>query len=114
MQLKVYLPTNKIGILNVADGDLVYNGITFVKPENADYVELRDIPVNALSLEYKGIVEMLLVSQIISAKVIEYIPVAVPVSDPQVIVEPDPSSGQCICFITCSGLNLSYVKVTVE
>lgn len=28
-----------------------------------------------------------------------------------VIVEPDPASGQCVCGVTCSGTDLSYVVV---
>lgn len=113
MQLRVYLPTNSIGIFNIADGDLVYDGSEFILPQNAKYIELYDVPVNALSLEYKNVVEMLTVSQVISACVIDYLPVSVPATDPQVIVEPNPSSS-CVCGITCNGMNLSYVKVTVE
>ncbi|MNX96909.1 hypothetical protein D3C86_1292510 [compost metagenome] len=31
--------------------------------------------------------------------------------DDTIPIIPDPTGGQCICFVTCAGTNISYVKV---
>lgn len=112
-KITVYLPDQSLGILNVADGVLVYDGTNFVEPDVAKYVGLYDVPVSALTLEYKNLIDALLVSQQVKAEVKEYDPQIVPTSDPDIIVAPNPSP-TCVCFITCSGTRIAYVKVIKE
>lgn len=115
MILSVYLPDSKIGTLTISEGDLVYDGTEFVKPEIAKYVALYDVPVQAVSLEYKNIVDILFVSQQTKAFVQSIDLTPSPTTDPEVIAEPDPNiTGICVCFITCRGTWLSYVKVSKE
>lgn len=113
MQLEVYLPSGPNGVLNVADTDLVYNGSQFVKPEDALSVFLVRAPVQALSLPYKGVTEMLVTAWSIKALVQSRTPSSVPVTDPDVVHVPD-LSPECICGITCRGVNLQYVQVKVQ
>lgn len=111
--LTVNLPDQTLGTVNVADGDLVFNGKEFVKPDTAKYIALYDIPVSALTLDYKNVIDTLLVSQQTVAYVETYNPQTVPVTDPDVITEPNPSA-TCVCFITCNGTRFQYVQVTKE
>jgi hypothetical protein len=111
--LTVHLPDQTLGAVNVADGDLVFNGQVFAQPSTVKYIALYDIPVSALTLEYKNVVDTLHVSQQMLAYVEAYNPQTVPVTDPDVVAEPNPST-TCVCFITCNGTRFQYVQVTKE
>ena len=113
MQLTVYLPDSTTGVLDVADTDLVYNGTQFIKPEDALSVFLVRAPVQALSLPYKGVTEMLVSSWTVRAFVQSRDAVPVATTDPQVVHTTD-LSPECICGITCNGINLQYVQVKVQ
>lgn len=109
MILTVILPDGQ-GLLSVADDVLVFDGFTYVPPSVALYVELFRTPVEALSLPWREVTTILETAVRIRARVVDRNPVPAD-TDPDVIVVPDPTGGECVCGITCAGTQLQFVKV---
>lgn len=115
MIITVLMPGNHKAILDVADGFLVFDGQYFVEPYYSSYVELYTLPVYALSLEYRDQLPVALQASVrIRALVINKDPTQVPDTDPSLVVELDPASGQCVCGLTCNGTDLRFVTVYPE
>lgn len=114
MIITALMPGNVQIALDVADGFLVFDGREFVNPQYLSYIELYTLPVTALSAEHRNITLALETSVRIRALVISKNSTSVPVTDPAVIAEPDPTGGECICGLTCKGTDLRFVTVTTE
>ncbi len=112
-KLLVQLPDQTQALLSVAADTLVYDGQYFVQPSAAKYVALYSVPIAATTLPFGGLESNLAyVASQIKAGVLNYNPVEQLDSDPSLVIEPDPSLGICVCFITCKGTFFSYVQVT--
>lgn len=111
--LTLQMPARQV-VMNVADNTLVYDGQNFVAPEDAKYVMLYDIPVDALSLPFQYPAVHFQTNAANKCAVLAYNGTTEPSTSPEVIHVGDPSMGLCICGITCQGVNLAYVKVTNE
>lgn len=109
--LTVVLINGTHAALPIADNTLVYDGANFVDPADAKFAMLYTAFVNAKSLTFNGTTDVLQASGYNKAAVISYDSASQPSTDPSVDVQPDPSLGVCICFLTCQGTNLQYVKV---
>jgi hypothetical protein len=107
------LPNGSQVHLDIADNTLVYNGAMFDEPQDAPYVKLFQVPVNAISLPFEGQSQQLITDASVYAKVLSYDLTSRPSTDPSVDAQPDPSGGTCLCFLTCQGTWLSYVQVTL-
>lgn len=115
MIITALLPGGTQVELTIAPDTLVYNGDVFVNPSYLTYIELYTIPVDALTLPFREQQEMALQTSVrIKALVISRNSTVVPTTDPAVVAVPDPSLGQCICGLTCTGTDLRFVTVTVE
>ncbi len=112
--LVLILPDEKQVLVSVADDTLVYDGQNYVHPSVAKYVALYTVPVDALSLPFEVASQEFMTRSLITAQVVAYNPVSKPSTNPLVIAEPDPSLGECVCFVTCKGTWLSYVRVVQE
>lgn len=111
--LIVDLPNQTSVAVVVAENTLVYDGHHFVVPEEALTVQLVTMPVDALTLPYETLAARQLVTDTaVIARVVAYTGYGT-VSSVNLIVQPDPSNGECVCMITCQGTDLSYVQVTV-
>ncbi len=108
--LTVVLPDNSTALLYIADLQLVFDGIRFVEPSDAKWVTLISVPVHALTKPFADIPSALIYTDaFVRAAVVGYDALAYPIED--AVTEPDPSLGNCICFITCTGIDLRYVQV---
>lgn len=110
----VQLPDQTQVLLSIEPDTLVYDGEVFVSPEVAKYVALYNLSsVSVTTLPWGGLgPNTVITSSGTRAKVLQYNPVTQPYTDSSLVVEPDPSLGVCVCFITCKGTLFSYVKVT--
>lgn len=91
-------------MVNVEDGVLVFDKTgNWVPVDIATYVTLVETYSHNAD-------KQLLIGATLIAKVIDITP-AFTVTDPNVLVQEDPSGGQCVCLITCQGTNISYIKV---
>lgn len=113
MILTVLLPDGSQAELAIADATLVYDGQQFLNPENAYYVALYSVPVEAVSTEYRGFTEDLTAYQSWKCSVVNRDPQTVVDTDPRAIVQPDPALGECICGITCQGTEIRYAQVHI-
>lgn len=113
MIITVQMPTGT-ATLGVAEGLLVFDGEQFVEPAHAAYLELFAIPVEALSAGFMSLAVTLSAAVKIKAVVIGVDPTVVPVTDPSVVVAIDPTDGQCVCGITCSGTDIRFAVVKPE
>jgi len=117
--IRLYLvPQNGVQqVIDVDAGDLVLSNQAFVSPQTAPSVTLvgasydstftpfsiTPVPPGGLSL---------LNSQQQEVRVCWREPVGTDdYPNQDLIVEPDPTGGVCVCGISCSGTNLSYVQV---
>ena len=115
MLITVVLPDQSTPVLTIADTDLIYDGQDFLAPWAARYVELYQLPVSALSLPFDDIQSQGLVADVrIKAFITSRLPGGLPPTDPQVVSATDTSYGNCVCFVTCSGTKLTYVKVEID
>lgn len=115
MILTLLMPNMRTATMDVADGVLVFNGDEFVRAAHLQYAELYIAPVEALSLNYKGLPALQLLTSVrYLARVIGSNPTQVIETDPQLVAVPDPSNGMCVCGITCQGTELQFVTVHTE
>lgn len=111
--LTVILPSQIQQVLDIEEpGTLVYDGQAFVDPQVAQYVMLYTLPVAAVGLPFEGAIPNLVTSAYVQAGVVSYDGTPVIDTDPSLVTAVDPSGGTCVCFITCKGTWISYVKVT--
>ncbi len=93
-------------LANVEDGVLVFDKAgNWVPVEVAAYVTLVEVASHDTTKD-------LIIGAQLMAKVIDITPDASSTTDFNVLTQPDPSGGVCVCLITCQGTNISYVKVT--
>lgn len=114
MIIRAQMPDGSIAVLDVADNTLVYDGQEFKAPSSLKYVEVYALPVEALTTNYKEVVESIQTYASTKALVINVDPTSVPDSDPLLTTALDPSGGQCVCGLTCTGTDIRFVVVTVE
>jgi len=115
MIITVLLPSGAQATLGVAENTLVFNGQDFVTPEDLQYAELYTVPVQALSMPYRQLSSLMLSTMVkIKALVTAKDPTVVPTTDTQLVAADDPTLGQCLCGLTCSGVDLRFVTVSVE
>lgn len=117
MLITVLLPSGKQAQLQIADTDLIYDGQQFVAPQLAHYVELYTVPVTALSLPFnaQGLTNVLTTTVRWVVLVLGSEPLANAVTDPSAVIAPNPNpSGDCVCFVTCAGTELRFIRVIAE
>lgn len=116
MLITVLMPDGRVVDLQVADTDLIYNGQGFVAPKDAEYVELYSVPTQALTVPFNAqhLITQLSTQTHIVARVLGYDLIASAVTSPEIVAAVGPSDGQCVCFVTCSGTELRFIKVQVE
>lgn len=112
--LLVVMPSTMQAVLKVADNTLIYDGHDFVEPADAKYVMLYTVSIAALNLPFVNAQLDLETKSYVRAAILRYDPISVTPTDPSIEAAPDPSLGTCICFITCHGTNIAYVKVTIN
>ncbi len=113
MLISLKLPDGVLTDVEVADDILVYNGSDFVKIADAKYVVLYHVPVSAYTQPFRDLATSLIVaSYYVRALVLSKAAHVVTTTDPLLVTAADPSQGQCLCFITCNGTDLSYVKIS--
>jgi hypothetical protein len=112
--LLVTLPNATQVVLKVADNTLVFDGHDFVEPSEAEYVMLYSVDVAALSLPFVEASITMTTKAYIKAGIVAYDAISVTPTSTSVVAEPDPSLGQCICFVTCTGTVLRYVRVIID
>jgi len=110
--LLVQLPNQTQGLLTVAVDTLIYDGRSFVQPQEAKYVMLYDQPVWYPTPDPSGMSTLIGTDTDVKAEVLRYTPASHPNTDPTIVSVPDPSLGTCIYFITCKGTLYQYVEVT--
>lgn len=112
MLISLMMPTGEIEDVEIADDVLVYNGSEFVRAADATYLVLYHVPVSAYTQPFRDLATSLIVSSYyVRAFITNKVAQTVAVSDPTAITASDPSQGQCLCFVTCNGTDLSYVKI---
>jgi hypothetical protein len=112
MLITVLMPDQTKMQLEVAPTDLVFDGTDFVSPSKAKYVMLYQMPTSALSLAFDDIaVQTLLASTNVQAQVLDRTDDTATQTDPTVVAVPDPSDGDCVCLVNCSGTQLGFVSV---
>jgi hypothetical protein len=115
MLITIVMPDQSTPVLSVADTDLIYDGQNYVAPWAARYVELYTLPTHALSLPFDTVQSQGLdVAARIRAFITSRLPDTTEPTDPSVVAVPDPSPGTCVCFVTCSGTELRFVKVEID
>lgn len=113
MLISLKLPDGELTGVEVADDVLVYNGSEFVNIKDAKYVVLYHVPVSAYTQPFRDLATSLIVANYyVRALVTSKVESPVTTTDPLLVSVADPSGGECICFVTCNGTNLSYVKIT--
>lgn len=90
-------------VFEVYDDELVFDGSQFIKPENASYIQV-------LAYGYADVPDGLSRFKLLKVLNVETVVGTEPSQD--VVVEVDPSNGECVCGLTCHGTNLKYVQVT--
>lgn len=112
MILTAILPDKTEVALDIADGTLVYDGQAFVEPANATYVGLYSVPVDAVSAEHRNVSGGAITTyQSYRCLVLSWDSETDLTTDPRVIVQIDPTGGECVCGITCTGTEIRYAQV---
>jgi hypothetical protein len=113
MILTALMPDQSTVGVDVPDGQLIYDGRSFMWPLDAQWVALYTVPTEAESADYKDVVLALATNQYIRAKVMHPPPTSTldPTISPK--VQPDPANGECVCGITCAGTNIRFAKVFI-
>ena len=112
MLITVLMPDQTRMQLEVAPSDLVFDGTGFVPPSKANYVMIYQVPTSAMSLAFDGIaVQTLLSATAVQAQILDRTDDAATQTDPTVVAVPDPSDGDCVCLVNCSGTQLGFVSV---